>query len=165
MDHVDSEAKQKVWDLIADIQVAMMTTEGPGGMLHSRPMIARQADFDGRLWFFSRRASDKTDEIASDGHVNLAYADPDRNRYVSVSGQARVRHDRALIHALWSEMSRAWFPQGVDDPDICVIEVDVAHAEYWDAPSNAMVLAYGYAKARLTGESAKPGQHGRLDIH
>jgi general stress protein 26 len=165
MDHVDSDAKQEVWDLIEDIQVAMMTTEGADGMLHSRPMIARQADFDGKLWFFARLGSDKTDEISEEGHVNLAYADPGRNNYVSVSGQARIRRDRDLIHSLWSEPARTWFPKGADDPEICVIEVDVNHAEYWDAPSNAMVMAFGYAKARLTGEPARPGQHGRLDIH
>jgi general stress protein 26 len=165
MDQVSSEAKQKVWDLIHDIQVAMMTTEGPGGMLHSRPMIARDADFDGRLWFYSHHVSEKAAEIAAAGHVNLSYADPGANRFVSVSGQARIRREPDLVHALWSEAMRTWFPKGPDDSDLCLIEVDIEHAEYWDAPSNAMVMAYGYAKARLTGEPPRPGEHGRLDFH
>ena len=45
-----------------------------------------------------------------------------------------------------------WFPKGPDDPAICLIRVGVESAEYWDAPAASWVYAYGYVKARLTGE-------------
>jgi len=35
----------------------------------------------------------------------------------------------------------------------------VKSAEYWDAPSSAVVYAYGYLKARLTGERPDPGEN------
>ncbi|MBX9739389.1 MAG: pyridoxamine 5'-phosphate oxidase family protein, partial [Beijerinckiaceae bacterium] len=54
---------------------------------------------------------------------------------------------------------RVWFPKGPDDPEITLLAVDVEEAEYWDAPSSAMIIAFGYAKARLTGEPPQMGEN------
>lgn len=145
--------RQKVWDLIKDIRVALLVTTGEGGKLHGRPMAAMNKDFDGTLWFASREGAPKLGEIAQDTHVLLAYSDPSSQHYVSVSGSATVVHDVEKVKELWSEPARVWFPKGPEDPDIALIRVEVESAEYWDAPSSAWVYAFGYAKARLTGKS------------
>jgi general stress protein 26 len=35
---------------------------------------------------------------------------------------------------------RAWFPDGVDDPEICLLRVKVDSAYYWDSGTNKMVV-------------------------
>lgn len=125
-------ADGSLWDLIGAIQVAMMTTSGEDGALRSRPMATRQKDFKGTLWFFTHAPSGKTDEIAEDARVNLAYADPGADRYVSVSGRARVARDRALIERHWDDDLRTWFAGGKDDPEIALIAVHVDTVESWD---------------------------------
>lgn len=147
--------RQKVWDLIKDIRVALLVTTGSGGRLHGRPMAAMNKDFDGALWFASRESTPKLDEIAANGHVLLAYSEPKSQDYVSVSGNATVVRDPGKVKELWSEPARVWFPKGPEDPDIALIRVEVESAEYWDAPSSAWVFAMGYAKARLTGEAPR----------
>jgi general stress protein 26 len=144
--------RQKVQDLIKDIKIALLVTRGADGKMSGRPMAAISSKFDGGLWFFSKAASPKTGEVFHDNNVLLAYSEPRDQNYVSVSGQAEVVYDRARIKALWTEAARVWFPAGPDDPAICLIHVSVESAEYWDAPSSGWVSAYGYAKARLTGE-------------
>ena len=147
--------RQKVWELIKDIKIALMVTSGDGGAMRGRPMAAMNKDFDGSLWFASRDGAPKLGEIEGDAHVLLAYFEPKSQNYVSVSGHAEVVHDSAKVKSLWSEPMRVWFPKGPDDPSIALIKVTVESAEYWDAPSSAWVYAMGYAKARLTGESPK----------
>lgn len=147
--------REKVWELVKDIRVALLVTSGEGGALRGRPMAAMNKDFDGTLWFASRAQTPKLGEIADDHHVLLAYSEPKSQNYVSLSGIARLVQDRAKIEELWSESARAWFPKGPDDPDIVLIAVEVESAEFWDAPSSAWVYAMGYAKARLTGEPPK----------
>ena len=68
---------QKLFDLVRDIRVCMMTTEESDGSLHSRPMYSMEADERGSLWFFTKLQSPKVAEISKDRQVNLAYADPD----------------------------------------------------------------------------------------
>jgi general stress protein 26 len=143
--------REKVWSLIKDIKVALMVTRNSDGALHARPMVASQKAFDGNLWFLSREGAPKLGEILNDSNVLLAYSDPHKQDYVSVSGTAAIVRDRASIEAHWSEGARVWFPKGPGEGDICLIKVDVQSAEYWDAPSAAWVYAYGYVKARLTG--------------
>lgn len=144
--------RQKVWELIKDIKIALLVTTSDDGALRGRPMAAMNEDFDGKLWFVSRGSAPKLGEIADNAHVLLAYSEPKDQNYISVSGNARVVRDVQKVKSLWSEAARVWFPKGPDDPDIALICVDVETAEYWDAPSSAWVYAYGYAKARLTGK-------------
>ena len=153
----------KLWDLIKTVEVAMMVTED-GEHLRSRPMAVSQKDFDGTLWFFTRADSHKVVEVQGDQRVNLAYAHPGKQDYVSVSGTASLVRDPAAIGEHWSEILRTWFPKGKDDPQIALLKVVVQQAEYWDAPSSTMLHAYGYVKAALTGESPQPGGHGTVTM-
>ena len=163
--HNDEEGRAKVRELIKDIHIAQLVTQGHDGMMHARPMAAMQDKNDSSsLWFMTRIDSGKIGEIEANGQVLLAYSEPKQQNYVSISGKAKVLHDRARIHELWSEFARTWFPKGPDDPSIALIRVTPEQAEYWDSPSSTLVYAYGYLKARLTGESPKNmGDIGHVD--
>lgn len=159
-----SDPKAKVWDMIRDIKFAMMVSED-GEHLRSRPMVAsQQGDFDGNLWFFTRASSHKVTEVQQDQRVNLSYADPDKQNYVSVSGRATLVRDKQAIKGHWIEIFRTWFPKGTEDPDIALLKVEVQQAEYWDSPSSTMVHAYGYVKAVLTGAPPNPGENAKVNM-
>ena len=162
-DKSPTEAKQKLWSMMQGISFAMLTTEDAGS-LRARPRVAAQDSFDGTLWFFTRASSHKVEEVGSEQHVGVTYADPSAQNYVSLSGRATLVRDKATIEAHWSEPMRTWFPKGVDDPEVALLKVDVDAAEYWDAPSGSMVQAYGYLKARLTGESPHPGENQKVSF-
>ena len=157
------EAKQKLWTMMASIRFAMLTTDD-AGHLRARPMATSQQEFDGTLWFFTRASSPKVHEVDADQRVGVTFSDPSNQNYVSLSGRARLVQDRPSIEAHWTEAARVWFPQGKDDPEIALLKVDVEAAEYWDAPNSAMVHAYGYVKAVLTGQSPHPGENAKLSF-
>jgi len=149
--HNDPKA-QKLYELIKDVKIAMMTTADTDGTLHSRPMYNQEADEHGDLWFFTKIQSPKITEISRDNQVNLGYCDPSKQHYVSVAGTAEIVRDRGKIDEKWSEGLRTWFPDGKDDPTIALIRVHPQKGEYWDSPSSTVLHLYGYAKAALTGE-------------
>ena len=152
-DHRDHEGAKKLYELIEDVKIAMMTTVEADGSLHSRPMHHQEADEAGDLCFFTKVESPKITEISKDYQVNLAYSDPDKQHYVSISGKAEIIRDKGRIQDKWSEGLRAWFPEGRDDPSIALIRVHPEKGEYWDSPSSTLVHLYGYVKARVTGSS------------
>ena len=82
----------------------------------------------------------------------MSYADTDGQRYVSVSGTAQLVRDRAKVEELWNPIFNAWFPDGLDDPDLALLKVTVEQAEYWDSPSSKVVQLYGFVKAVATGK-------------
>jgi general stress protein 26 len=160
-----SQEIQKLNSLIKGIRIAMLTTTDTDGTLRSRPMATQQHDFDGQLWFFTGKASHKIVEIGADQNVNLSYAEPSDNRYISISGTARLVVDPTKAKELWSPMLKAWFPRGLEDPDLALLCVTPSQAEYWDSPSGAVVHAIGFVKAIFTGERANPGDHAQLNLH
>ena len=150
----ETNSPEKLWDLIRGMKFAMFTTRHGNGHLHSRPMTTLNGkdDEDDRLWFFMSRQSDPVSDLESEPTVNVSYADPGKDSYVSVSGNARVVEDRAKKQALWSKMTEAWFPGGVDDPDLALVEVDITHAHYWDVKENKVTQLLSMAKAAITGK-------------
>jgi general stress protein 26 len=158
-----AEDRQKVWDLIKGIHIAMLVTQDRSHKLSARPMAAANRDFsDGTLWFFAREDSPKLDELAESRNVLVAYAHPGKQDYVSLCGKARVVRDQVKVKQLWSEPARVWFPKGPEEGDIVLIAVEVETAEYWDSPSATVVYAYGYAKAALTGEPPNMGENKKV---
>ena len=77
--------------MIKDIKVAMLTS-WDGEEMHSRPMHGHQEEFGGKLYFFTKLDSGKTQEIGHYDKINLAYADVGSNTYVSISGRVRRFH-------------------------------------------------------------------------
>ena len=150
----DDATAQKLLDLVKDERICMMTSTEPDGSLHSRPMYSMAPDERGNLWFFTKLQSPKVVEISKDRQVNLAFSNPDKQHYVSISGVAEIMRDKARIDEKWSEGLRAWFPDGKDDPSIALIRVKPVRGEYWDSPSSTLVQLYGTVKAALTGEAA-----------
>lgn len=154
----------KLGEMIQGIRIAMLTTAMPDGTLRSRPMAAQQTEFDGDLWFFTEAASEKVHEIQDDQHVNLSYAAPDDNRYVSVSGRAAIVRDREKAEELWNPLFKAWFPRGLEDPNLALLKVSVEQAEYWDSPSSTVVHLAGFAKAMTTGQKYEPGDNEKINL-
>jgi len=133
------EAIQTLAALIADIPVAMLTTTNHRGWLRSRPMVVQEEPFDGTLWFFTGGSAAKTADIRDRRQVNVSFAAPDRDRYVSVSGVAMIIDDVELRRRLWNESYRPWFPKGLDDPDLRLIRIEAEEAEYWDQAEGRMI--------------------------
>jgi general stress protein 26 len=157
------DALEKLRELTAGIDVAMLTTIGERGRIHSRPMMTQAITDEAQLWFFTRAESGKTHEVESHPEVNVAYADAGEQRYVSIAGRGRLVRDAARARGLWNPAYRAWFPEGLDDPDLALLAVEIDSVEYWDSRSSTMVHLAGFLKAVITGERYTPGNHGRLD--
>lgn len=156
------EGIARIAGLIKEIRICMMTTLAEDGSFDSRPMATQNHEFDGSLWFLTRRESGKVREIANDAHVTLNYADPRDSSYVTVKGKAQFDHDTAKIHELWNPMYKAWFPGGESDPQIAVLKVDVTEAQYWEASSSKLVFTFRYLASALTGGKVSIGETGRV---
>lgn len=146
---------ERLAKLIHGIEFAMLTTTSvDDGALRSRPMTLQDTEFDGELWFFVGRSTSQAQDVAEDARVNLAFAEPKDSTYISVSGQAEVVIDRARAEKMWNPILKAWFPEGLEDPELALLRVHVESADIWKSPSSKVVQLVGFAKAMLTGQRA-----------
>ena len=156
-----------LWTLIKDIKFGMLTHRHSDGQLHSTPLTTQnKADDEGTaLYFFISRKSDMAACVAKDANVNVAYAHPGDDRYVSVAGHASIVEDQAKKDYLFTSFAKAWFPGGATDPDMALLQINIGHAEYWDVKESKMVQLAKMATAAITGKPPeKMGDHKEMNL-
>lgn len=156
---------EKLREMVKDIDFCMLTTVDENGDLHSRPMSSNgDIDPDGDLWFFTSASSHKVSEIEEFPKVNVSFADPDNQHYVSITGTAQLVRDRNKIDELWRPEFKIWFPEGKDDPEVALLRVSLEKAEYWDSPSSTIGYALNFVSSLVTGKEPDLGENKKLEF-
>lgn len=145
---IRQEELETLRDLIKDVDTAMLTTISEEGLV-SRPMKTQEVEFDGDLWFITKKDTDKYEEIIHENEVNISYAG---KGYVSIRGRAEIVEDIAKKKELWSKAYEKIMKTSYDDPNVVLIKIKAEAAEYWDT-SFAKNIVYFYK--RLAGKEAE----------
>jgi general stress protein 26 len=156
-DHVD-----RLNAMIDSIEIAMLTSVGADDTLHSRPMLVQEVQDDGTIWFFTSKSASAAYESEENCRVNVSYVDAKRSIFISVAGCAGVSEEREKMAQLWDPRLSAWFPKGLDDPELRLLRVQIDRAEYWDVAENALALLAGFARKAITGKAEGIGTHERI---
>ena len=158
-------SKEKLFDLIDELETAMFTTRRADGRLVSRPMATQKRAEGADLWFVTSRKSAKLDEIRNDKQVNLAYYKDRTREWVSVSGLAKIVDDRSKIRELYQPDWRAWFgdegheKHGTpDDPRMILIGVDIEMAMFLEINKPQAAVLFEVVKGMITGSTPNVGE-------
>jgi general stress protein 26 len=156
------EGLAKLRKLLKGVRICMLTTKDARDNLRSRPMALQETESDGDLWFFTGRHSHKVDEIGGDSRVNIGVIDG--STYLSISGSATLVDDKKKAKELWNETLKAWFPKGLEDPEMLLIKVTIDTAEYWDNPAGVVTTLIAYVERMATGKPPKVGEHDTVKL-
>jgi len=157
-----SSPTDRVWDIIEKVGVCMVTTQFAGG-LRARPLEARPDRQAGLIFFVTDVRSSKEDEIEAVSDVGLAFIASGDNAYLSITGRASVVRDAEMTNRYWRKTDGVWWT-GPNDPNVCLLRIEPLTAELWDGPASAVVTAFEFAKAKLTGEEPKVGQNRKVTV-
>lgn len=164
--HTDTETREQLIDLLEDFSTGMLVTRALNGDLRSRPMQLARSDDDGTLYFAASSESAKADEIHAQPEVNVVFQGD--SQYLSISGKAKLLDDRALIDELYAADWKIWFPEGKDDPQLRILEVEPRRGEYWDVSGTGLVrFLYTAGKALVRGEEMGdfgPEHHAKVEL-
>ena len=149
----------RVWELMKKIGICMLAT-WDGRELHARPMGAYVRPEENAIYFLSDARRHKDEEIRQYAKVCLAFADTSKQNYVSLAGHAELSSDRGKIRELWGTPAKAWW-DSPEDPNIRVLKVTPAEAEFWDAPGSTVAYVK-MAAAALTGSRPDLGENRKV---
>jgi general stress protein 26 len=161
------KAQQHFRELLQKFDTAMLVTHGSTSGCHARPMAVAETNEDGSVWFISHADAPKIEEIHQDSEIVAVFQAP--RQYLSVSGRAELKQDRAHIERVWKDSFKTWFDKGKGDPNIVLIRLNPTEAEYWDnTGAKGLRFAFEYASAYVQGKTLKgPGdveQHGKVQL-
>ena len=151
-------------DLVSEGDVLMLTTASDGML--SRPITTAEVGA-GHLAFLVSGAAPWVHTLAealpADGVVvGLSYADHGSTKYVAMRARAHVNGNRARVEMLWTPLAKAFF-EGPDDPDVCVLEVQVEAGEWWDGPSTGVGRIVSLVKAAVSHDGMS-GDSGDVSV-
>jgi general stress protein 26 len=114
------------------------------------------------LLFHTNTESGKTDDIASDPHINISQYN-NSGEWASVSGRASIITDREVVKKYYSPALKAWVGDlgdgkhdgGPNDPRIGVIKVELVTATYALARGTQAGGLVELAKGVVTGSAPK----------
>ena len=154
-------ALAKLRELLRDFPIAFMMTVSDG-IATARPIgvVGDHAAFDGSLWFITDKRSRKVRAINSGATTTLIFQNDKAGAYLHLSGRASVLDDREKLEELYTTLQRAWFPLGLDDPNITLVRFDVEQGDYWDSHDSLVRLAFAFAKSIVTKTPGKSGNAG-----
>jgi general stress protein 26 len=161
---------EKLYELIEEIEVAMMTTRRQDGHLRSRAMATQKQAAGADLWFVTTEGTAKLRDVTEDPHVNLAYFKSGSMEWISVAGMAKISQDREKIRELYATDWKAWFPEEgdprhgtPDDPRMVLIGVTVHAAEFLEVNKPKPGIVFEIVKGWLTGTDPQLGEMHKLD--
>lgn len=158
---------ETLWDLIKDIKFGMLIHRHRDGTLQGHPLTTQNKSIDegSVLYFFISQKSHMAGSLREDGNVNVSYADTGADNYVSIAGTAGFSNNQAKKEELFTPFAKAWFPGGVTDPDLALLEVRISHAEYWNAKDSKLTQLFKMAKSAITGERPQNmSEHKELNV-
>jgi len=162
--HVEQGSIEQLRKMIKDVKYALLTTAAPDGSLHSRPLTTLDWDFDGVAWFLVPRDSRLASELTRSPDVNLAYASPEEDTFISLAGRAQVQQNPARARELWNRWAEMFFPDGPESPEVGVLRVEIRSAEYWTGPNDLVEKVTGAAKALVEKDPSGLGHHARIEF-
>jgi general stress protein 26 len=153
----------RVWDVVEQASVCMMTTSFRDG-LRARPLEPRADRESGVIWFLTDRRGAKDDEIETNPEVCLTFVNSKEKVYLSLSGIASVSRDIEQSKDLWNVKQQVWWPAGPTDPNVLVIRFEPLLAEIWDGPASSAVASFEFTKALATGKKPNLGEKRKRSV-
>jgi len=160
-----TEAGRKIKELAGKSSTCFFCTNITTGQpLTTRPMSVQKMDEEGNLWFLSASDSHKNLEIKNDSHVHLLFQGSKHSDFLSLYGTATISKEKRLIEELWEPLLKTWFTEGVEDPRITVIKVDVKEGYYWDNKHGNAIAFMKMAAGALMGKTLDDSLEGTLKV-
>ncbi|MDW4496913.1 pyridoxamine 5'-phosphate oxidase family protein [Sulfitobacter sp. D35] len=155
-----TDLKQQFWERIGDVRAGMLAA----GDHRAVPMSHFAMQDDNALWFVTADGTGVADAAKSGQSGEYVIGAADAQLYARVDGRLEHVTDREKLEQIWSPIAAAWFEDGKEDEDVCLVRFSPASAEVWTTDGGAKFL-YEIAKANLSDDK-KPdiGDHGTVSF-
>lgn len=155
--------ESRVWDILEQTGVGMLTTQFGGGM-RARPLDARPDRDAGVIRFVIDTRGLKDDEIEACPDVCFIVIDARDKAYLSITGRAEIVDVPLVAVRIWKKSDDVWWPDGPKDTHVRVLSLEPHLAELWDGPASSAVAKHEFEKARATGEKPNLGENRKVAV-
>ncbi len=125
--------QKKVLKYLETVHVLLLSScslDGDG--VNGRYMEIQQVDDDLTIWFITHKSSLKVQEFQKNPRCCINSFNSDILQDLKMFGMVELTFDPALRDALWDEDMRAYFPEGKEDAEFCLLKFTPYRLEFRD---------------------------------
>jgi len=133
---------QTIEKLIDHASFALIGSTDQDGFPNVKAMLPpRRRESLGRFWFTTNTSSMRVAQYRKDSRACIYFLDSRFFRGVMFVGHMHVLEDRESKELIWRDGDTTYYPQGVTDPDYCVLRFEaLKYREYQDFRSLTTLL-------------------------
>ena len=126
------DSEKTIGNLIDKAGNAFLSYIDPDGFPVTKAMLApREREGIRTIYFSTNTSSNKVDCFRERPLCSVYFMDKRFFRGVSLCGTAEVLEDAGSKQRLWRMGDTMYYPQGVTDPDYCVLRLTITKGRYY----------------------------------
>lgn len=124
--------KERIHKLIASCQTAVLCSVDENGYPCAKAMLApRLVEGVNEIWFSTNTSSQSVERYRANNKASVYFYDAATFQGVMLRGKIEICEDAASKQSLWQEGDEMYYPQGVTDPDYCVLRFTAENARFY----------------------------------
>lgn len=156
-DRTETDARGQLFDQLDTVRAGMLGVEGSGQ--HMQPMTHYVDRDQGEVWFITSRETDLVRAIGQGNTAHFCVQSTSQDYYACLSGPIRQSRDEAKLDEIWSAVAAAFFEDGRDDSNICLLRMPLREAAIWSSTGNPVVFGLEVLRANMGDSTAQTGTH------
>lgn len=132
---MNQTARKSILDLRENSTVAYLGSSDSEGYPAIRAMLVLEHDALRTQYFSTNTSSGKVTELLANPKASVYYCRPEAYEGVLFIGEMEVCHDQPTKDFLWREGFERYYPEGVTDPDYCVLKFTAKRGRIYGGPN------------------------------
>lgn len=117
----EQEARKKALELVSRSEIALVGSNGADGYPHIKAMLKMEAEALNTVWFSTNTSSRRVAHFRNDPRASVYFVDFSDWMGLMLLGNMEILDDLGSRQRLWRDGYERYYPQGVTDPDYCVL--------------------------------------------
>lgn len=137
---LQKEIADAIWKLRKERNSAYLSYVGEEGYPNTRAMLILEHDHIHTQYLSTNTSSGKIAALLNNPKASIYYCDPDHFQGVLFVGEIEVCTDKETKEFLWRDGFEKYYPQGVTDPDYCVLKLSVTRGSHYHGLCNTQFV-------------------------
>jgi len=126
------DAEKTIGNLIDKQTVAMISSVDGEGFPNAKAMLPPRYREGIKVFYFTTNTSSmRAEQYRENPKACIYFFDKRFYRGVMLKGEMEVLEDSASKEMIWQEGDTMYYPQGVTDPDYCVLKFTAQNGRYY----------------------------------
>ncbi len=144
---LNADPRKTLFDFMDNLRTGMLGVVNSDQ--HMQPMTHFLDRENAEVWFITSKNTDLVRAVGLGARADYCLSSPEADFYACLSGTLEQSANREKLDEIWSAVTSAWFDEGREDPDVCLLKFTLLDAGVWATTDSSVVFGLEIARANI----------------